>query len=200
MQVYSSSYIFSIEKYNDGLFFFKKQLVFSLIGLTGLFCIASISWKWARFLGISLWVLSVLLLMATLIPGIGVSAGGAQRWLNLPLGLRFQPAELFKVSSPFAFMYLMALKEQSFFHDRPLFFWIFPVFVFALPLLILAEQPDFGSIFLFFLPHIDCGFCAGPEVEIYLNCLVTDWAGHVFNDCINPLPTGTNKSRDGSLV
>ena len=161
VQVYSSSYIFSIEKYNDGLFFFKKHLVFSALGLMGLFFIATISWRWARFLGISLWVLSVLLLMATLIPGIGVSAGGAQRWLNLPMGLRFQPVELFKVSSPFAFMYMMALKEQSFFYERPLLFWIFPIFVFALPLLVLAEQPDFGSIFLFFCLTLSIVFVLG---------------------------------------
>ena len=161
MQVYSSSYIFSIEKYNDGLFFFKKQLVFSILGLAGLFFIASVSWKWARFLGITLWVLSVFLLMATLIPGVGVSAGGAQRWLSLPLGLRFQPVELFKVSAPFAFMYLMAIKEQSFFQDRPLLFWVFPIFIFALPLLILSKQPDFGSIFLFFCLTLSVVFVLG---------------------------------------
>ena len=99
--------------------------------------------------------------MATLIPGIGASAGGAQRWLNLPLGLRFQPAELFKVTSPFAFMYFMALKEQSFFHHRPFLFWVLPVFVFALPLLILANQPDFGSIFLFFCLTLSVVFVLG---------------------------------------
>ena len=111
-----------------GLFFFKKQVIFSIIGLLILLFLATISWKWARFFGISLWVLSVLLLIATLIPGIGVTAGGAQRWLNLPFGFRFQPAELFKVSSPFAFMYLIALKDQSFFNSRPLLYWMFPVF------------------------------------------------------------------------
>ena len=171
VQVYSSSYIFSIEKYNDGLFFFKKQLMFSFLGGVGLFVIAGVSWKWARFLGITLWVLSVLLLMATLIPGVGISAGGAQRWLNLPLGLRFQPAELFKVSSPFAFMYLIALKEQSFFHERPLLFWIFPVFVFALPLLVLSMQPDFGSIFLFFCLTLSVVFVLGLKWKYILMAL-----------------------------
>ena len=149
VQVYSASYIFSIEKYDDGLFFFKKQVLFFIMGLLALFFTASISWKWARFLGIGLWVLSVLLIILTLVPGVGVSAGGAQRWLNLPFGFRFQPAELFKVTSPFAFVYLIALKEQPFFKDRPLLFWVFPVFAFALPILALAFQPDFGAIVLF---------------------------------------------------
>ena len=149
VQVYSASYIFSIEKYNDGLFFFKKQVLFSVIGLLSLLFMATISWKWARILGISLWVLSVVLIIVTLVPGMGVTAGGAQRWLGLPFGFRFQPAELFKVTSPFAFMYLMALKEQSFFDQRPFLFWIFPVFAFALPLLVFALQPDLALLFYF---------------------------------------------------
>ena len=161
VQIYSASYIFSIEKYNDGLFFFKKQVIFSVVGLFVLLFVATISWKWARFFGISLWVLSVLLIMITLIPGVGVAAGGAQRWLELPFGFRFQPAELFKVSSPFAFMYLIVLKEQSFFTYRPLLFWVFPIFAFSLPLLILALQPDFGTIFLFFCLALSIVFVLG---------------------------------------
>ena len=161
VQIYSASYIFSIERYNDGLFFFKKQVLFSLIGLIALLFMATISWKWARIFGISLWVLSVVLVIATLIPGIGVAAGGAQRWLDLPFGFRFQPAELFKVSSPFAFIYLMALKEQSFFDQRPFLFWIFPTFAFALPLLVFALQPDFGTIVLFLCLILSVVFVLG---------------------------------------
>ena len=161
VQVYSASYIFSIEKYNDGLFFFKKQVVFFILGLLALLFLAAVSWKWARCMGISLWVLSVLLIILTLVPGLGVSAGGAQRWLDLPFGFRFQPSELFKVSAPFAFMYLIALKEQSFFHERPLLFWAFPVFAFALPLLVLALQPDFGTIVLFLCLALSTVFVLG---------------------------------------
>ena len=40
-----------------------------------------------------LFALSWILLLLTLIPGIGVKVGGARRWLNLP-GFRFQPLEL----------------------------------------------------------------------------------------------------------
>ncbi len=149
VQVYSASYIFSIEKYDSGLIFFKKQMLFTLIGFGGLLWVANISWKWARFLGIGLWILSVLLLIATLIPSIGVSVGGAQRWLSLPFSVRFQPAELFKVTTPFAFIYLMALKEQNQFQN-PLLFWVFPIFAFGLPVLVLALQPDFGTIVLLF--------------------------------------------------
>ena len=206
VQIYSASYIFSIEKYNDGLFFFKKQVIFSIAGLLILLFLATISWKWARFFGISLWVLSVLLLVATLIPGIGVTAGGAQRWLDLPFGFRFQPAELFKVSSPFAFMYLIALKEQSFFNSRPLLYWMFPVFMFALPILVLALQPDFGTIFLFFCLTLSIIFVLGLKwryicaalflvsLGMYLMVIFTPYRmariKAVLNPWSDPLETG----------
>lgn len=38
---------------------------------------------------------SIILLLMVLIPGIGVSAGGARRWINL--GVKFQPSELAKI-------------------------------------------------------------------------------------------------------
>ena len=206
VQVYSASYIFSIEKYNAGLFFFKKQVLFFIIGLFALLFIATVSWKWARFIGISLWVLSVLLIIITLVPGVGVSAGGAQRWLELPFGFRFQPAELFKVSSPFAFMYLIALKEQSFFNDHPFLFWLFPVFAFALPLLVLALQPDFGTIVLFFCLALSIVFVLGLKwkyifmvlslisVGMYLMVVFTPYRmariKAVLNPWSDPLETG----------
>ena len=160
VQVYSASYIFSIEKYGDGLFFFKKQVLFSAIGLAGLFFIAGLSWKWARFLGIGLWVFSVLILTATLIPEVGVSAGGAKRWLALPFGFHIQPSELFKATTPFAFIYLMVLKDKNVFQN-PVLFWVFPIFAFGWPLFVLSLQPDFGTIVLFFCAGLSTVFVLG---------------------------------------
>ena len=147
VQVYSASYIFSTEKYGDGLFFLKKQALFTITGLLILLLIAGLPWKQARFAGISLWCFSVLMLIATLIPQLAVSAGGAQRWIAIPFGFNLQPSELFKVTAPFAFIYLIALKNQNIFHHSFLF-WLFPLFAFGLPLLVLSLQPDFGTVVL----------------------------------------------------
>ena len=39
--------------------------------------------------------ISALGLILTFVPHIGVKVGGAHRWIQLPLGVRFEPAELF---------------------------------------------------------------------------------------------------------
>ena len=71
----------------------------------------------------------------------GVTAKGAQRWLDLPGLPRFQPSELMKLAVP--------LVIAAYFHDRPL-----PpnlkelgvaVALFALPAGLIAMQPDLGT-------------------------------------------------------
>jgi cell division protein FtsW len=45
VQVYSSSFIFAIESYGDGLFFFKKQLLFALLAFAILICTIQMTFK-----------------------------------------------------------------------------------------------------------------------------------------------------------
>ena len=77
IQVYSSSFLFAIEVYGDGLYFFKKQLLFSLLGWSVFFAVAFIPWKYNRYLGMVIWFISVLLLILTLFPQTSVAVGGA---------------------------------------------------------------------------------------------------------------------------
>ena len=147
VQVYSSSYIFATETFEQGLLFFKKQLLFTVIGFAGLFTVSQLSWSKTRFIGISLWFISIIGLVLTLIPELAVKAGGSQRWLAFPFGFRFQPSEWFRMTCPFAFIYFMALKEKWPFH--PNLYWLMALFSFSLPILVLYLQPDFGSVVLF---------------------------------------------------
>lgn len=147
VQVYSSSYIFATENFEKGLLFFNKQFAFMLIGFALLFLMTYLSWAHVRLIGISLWVFSVFGLILTLIPELSVTAGGSQRWVEMPFGLRFQPSEWFKAACPFAFIYFMALKEKWPLHIG--LYWLISIFAFSLPILILMLQPDFGSVLLF---------------------------------------------------
>ena len=76
VQVYSSSYIFATENYGDGLFFFRKQLLFACLGLIAMFATCAMPWKWAEKAGWILWVVAVVGVAATFIPGIGLRIGG----------------------------------------------------------------------------------------------------------------------------
>ena len=148
VQIYSSSYIFATEEFENGLLFFKKQFIFTVCGFIGLFIVSYLSWSKGRILGISLWFLSLLTLVLTLIPDLSVSVGGSRRWLSVPLGLRFQPSEWFKLTCPFALIYFMVLKDKWPLH--PHFYWLTAGFSIILPVLVLMGQPDFGATVILF--------------------------------------------------
>lgn len=142
VQVYSSSFIFATENYNDGLFFFRKQLTYSFLAIAVLFATAKIPWKYWQKLGPALFIVSVIGVAATYIPGIGVKVGGAHRWLQLPVaGFRIEPSEFLKISYPF-WVALITLTDWSFLKK-----WKLPVMAALLlfPLALLIKQPDFGS-------------------------------------------------------
>ncbi|NJL25699.1 MAG: FtsW/RodA/SpoVE family cell cycle protein, partial [Calothrix sp. SM1_5_4] len=72
VQVYSSSYIFATEVYGDGLFFFRKQIVFAVLALFAMFTMSSLSWSLSSRIGMGLWFVAVVLVAATFIPGVGL--------------------------------------------------------------------------------------------------------------------------------
>jgi cell division protein FtsW len=145
VQVYSSSFIYAIDTYENGHHFFLRQLVFSGLGLVALYFVARLKWKFSRALGLSLFALSMLGVVLTFVPGLGVEVGGASRWLQLPMGLRFEPSELLKVSFPFLLATLIVTKPIERFGRLD------PIFRFSsvlVPLVLLHKQPDFGSLAL----------------------------------------------------
>lgn len=141
VQVYSSSFMYAIERYQDGLFFFKRQLLFVLITIPMIFVVMRMPWKWAERLAFVAWCIGLIGVCLTFVPGLSIKAGGAHRWIQLPFGQRFEPAELLRVSFPF--MVAWALHSPS----RRLGPWEFPfrIGLLSLPLLLMLEQPDFGS-------------------------------------------------------
>lgn len=142
IQVYSSSYIFATEQYGDGLYFFKRQFIFTILALFLLIMTVQIPFQFMKKWSWLLWPLSILMLLATFIPGIGVKVGGALRWIQLPFGVRFEPSELLKVAFCFLFASLVCKKENLLRHVK--WGWVF-LFV-VLPLAVLNFQHDFGSL------------------------------------------------------
>jgi cell division protein FtsW len=147
VQVYSSSYIFATEVYGDGLFFFRKQLLFTIFFVLALFSASFIRWDRAQKLGLVLWGLAVISVIGTYIPGVGLRIGGAHRWLNLPMGFRFEPGELLRVTYPFVFSALIADYAKGSI-DRH---WLMRLGLALIPLGFLLGQPDFGSFVIILL-------------------------------------------------
>ncbi|MCL2931328.1 MAG: putative lipid II flippase FtsW [Trichodesmium sp. MAG_R03] len=93
--LFSASYANAATEYGDGLYFFKRQLIWVLAGLLP-FNVVVYS-PLSRILKIAkVGVILILsLLLFTLIPGIGTTINGATRWISLG-SVIIQPSELIK--------------------------------------------------------------------------------------------------------
>jgi len=82
--------------FRDPFHFFKRQLFGALLGMTAMFIMMNYDyWRLKRWVGLML-IVSFVLLLLVLIPGIGIEVLGARRWINLGF-FSFQPSELVKI-------------------------------------------------------------------------------------------------------
>ncbi len=97
LMIASVSASFSLQKFGTTYYYFNHQLINILIGLVLGFLAFKINLdllkKWAPLLLFG----HLVLMLLVFLPGIGVSAGGATRWLNLGF-TSLQPSELLKLT------------------------------------------------------------------------------------------------------
>jgi cell division protein FtsW len=95
--IYSSSAILAMGRYDDSFHFIKRQLVFAGAGVVALVWVLRLTPAQMRDWSGLLMIGALVLLAATLVPGIGKVAGGARRWIGFG-PLRFQASELAKIA------------------------------------------------------------------------------------------------------
>ena len=97
VMVGSASPVISLMTYHSPWTIFIRQALWMVVGVAALLIFARIDYRKWRKLGIPLVVVTVGLLFAVLVPGLGVTAGGSSRWIGFGL-LRLQPSELMKLA------------------------------------------------------------------------------------------------------
>ena len=108
-------------------------------------------------------LLITVLLVAVLVPGIGVKVAGARKWFNLGVGY-FQPSEFAKLAFALWGAHLIVLRGR-YLTIRALLLPIAPVFL-ALAVLIVAE-PDFGSAVSFLVVLVGLLWAAGAPRRVW---------------------------------
>lgn len=123
--------------------FFFKQMIFACMGLTAAVLVNVLDYhSLARWSLVFYWACIGILL---LVPFIGVSAGGATRWLNLGL-FNFQPSELAKLAFIFMLASFLARPDQEL---RTVGNFWKAIGMMVLPFIIILKEPDLGSALIF---------------------------------------------------
>lgn len=99
IMVLSASSIFARLNYGGNSFaIVERQLMFAVFGLLGAYVAAHVPLRTLRKLILPFLVVSVLLIFATFIPGVGIEVNGNRNWLPLVGGFRLQPSEFAKLA------------------------------------------------------------------------------------------------------
>jgi cell division protein FtsW len=162
VMVYSASAVMAQDKLGDSLYFLNRQLVAAGLGVVAMAVGMKVGWRRLARLAYPLLLVTLVLLVLVLIPGIGTTAGGARRWIRLP-GFGLQPAEVAKVAWVVYLSYSLAKKREK----------VATFSVGFLPHLVLCGllvglcmlQPDFGSSVLLVFLLFALLFAAGTKVS-----------------------------------
>ena len=137
--LFSASYANAATEYGDGLYFFKRQLIWVLAGM-----LVFNGDVYSPFSGILQSakvgvILMLTLLLLTLIPGVGTTINGATRWISLG-SVIIQPSELIK-----PFLVLQAAYLFSKWNHLSWLVRITWLFIFSLVLVFILLQPNLST-------------------------------------------------------
>ncbi len=149
-------------KFAEPLYFFWRQL--SYVGIGIILSTATIFTPirvW-QYLSVPLLLFGTLLLILTLISGIGYEVNGSMRWINLGF-IRFQPSELMKL---FIVLYVAGyLVRRSAEVREALSGFLKPIAIVCIITSLLLLEPDYGSIVVLFSAVLGMLFLAGVPMR-----------------------------------
>jgi len=119
-----------------------RQCVWFVLALLAFTATSRVPLRWIEWAAVPMYVVSIVLLVATLIVGEGRgTAASVRSWLSLgPLG--FQPAEVAKLATILALAQYLAQRQSALTSLREL---VAPGAIAALPLGLVLLQPDLGT-------------------------------------------------------
>lgn len=145
LMVMSSSGVLAARIYGDPYYFFKKQLIYTCLGLVVIYTVYKIPLVFF-YKTVYLWLFAAFVLLFLTLTPLGIKTGGSSRWLDFGLAT-FQPLELAKVSLVLYLAYFFSHKQEMIKTFSVGF--LPPVLITGLLAWMLMLQPDFGgAVFL----------------------------------------------------
>ncbi len=97
VMLYSTSSYSALTTYGDSMYYFRRQLIFCVLGFVAMFFIARYDYRKLANWAWPVYIISIILMFLVITP-LGREVNGARRWLQLPFGQSFQPSEVAKIA------------------------------------------------------------------------------------------------------
>lgn len=167
IMMFSASYARAFQEEGNATYYLGRQAIFAVIGLGVMVFAALFDYQKLRVLSIPLLGLALGLML--LVPFVGISEGGATRWLNLGF-TAFQPSELAKAAIVLIFATLIAgfgEKMQTFKYG------VLPFGLILLPFVVLLLlQPHLSATIIICLTAAAMMFQGGTKLRWFALLIV----------------------------
>ncbi len=170
VMVASSSISISERQLSEPLYYFWRQFFYSITGLVAAIIVFKIPLKYIQKSGPALIVLSMILLVMVLIPGLGKEVNGSMRWLNIGF-TTLQVSEFVKLATVIYLAgYLVRHNEEvrtnlsGFLRPLGLIFIISSLLIF---------EPDFGAVAVIAMTAMGMLWLGGASFFQFIFLLLT---------------------------
>jgi len=162
--LFSASYYYGGKRFDDPFYFFNRQLMFVSAGGVLALIVSRLPMDFIRRRLPLLLSVSLLLMIATFIPGIKQSIMGANRWI-IVAGISFQPSELVKLT---LILYLSAiLSKKADKLDDVINSIIPPLLIVIVFTALIYLQNDFSTAFFVIMLSLLLFFVAGIKIRYF---------------------------------
>ncbi|NLM12583.1 MAG: putative lipid II flippase FtsW [Epulopiscium sp.] len=153
VMIFSSSYYYALNHFNDMYHFLKRQTLWSIIGFAAMIFMMNYDYKNIKLLAVPGYIVSQILLVLVLF--IGKEVNGSKRWL-----FGFQPSELAKLTVIFFMALIISYNRNKLKKFSGLLFYL--IFV-AIPVVLIAIQNLSTAVVVLFIGTAML-FVASPKI------------------------------------
>lgn len=189
LMVFSAGEAYAQARYNDGLYFIKRQALWLIVGFAVMYFASHISSDFLKKYTPAFYAFTLFLLVLVLI--MGFVGNGAQRWISIG-PITIQPSEIAKIAIVLSLSYYfdkyehLATDRKS---KRNIFLYgtVFPCLIIAIPIILVMLQKHLSCIIilgsiglmLIIVAGIDTryisAFCGAGVVGVSCLALFTDY-------------------------
>ena len=149
---------------NDSFFYFKKQLMWAILGSVGMFITANYDYRKLKKWAFPALAFSILLLLLVLVPGIGRKINDARRWIYIG-PINFQPSEVAKITTIIFFAYSLSKNYKELSNFGVFLMYIGIVGIIAL---VIMMEPHFSCTMLIAATACVLMLVAGAKISHFL--------------------------------
>lgn len=160
--IYDASSFIAYRDFGDKYHYFKDQVVWALLGISALAFFSRFPYKTLSYFALPLLIMAIFLLTLVFIPGIGVSALGARRWINMHFFI-LQPAEFVKLALSIYLAAWFSTKEKG----RLLAFLL----LLGLVVVLILLEPDMGTAAIVLFEALVVYFLSGGSIWSFVGLI-----------------------------